>query len=177
LTGVSEHKEHQFALDPTLAWTAEHPDARFCDTRLVIPKKDYLKHPYIRWNESRFGSTHWLIGYTAPRDGLAFGVSLHAPASVGPLPERDAKLFRMLFEHMDAAIRLASRPPSFVSEEDATILLNRAGEVVRTSAAADDTIRSRTAFLNRLRSPATSQRSSTTSGAGSGHSGRSRGDN
>lgn len=69
--GVVEFAQEYHKLDPTLAYGIEDPYGRFCDSRKVVPGPDYLANEFIRWNRDRFGSTHWLVGYTAPEDGIA----------------------------------------------------------------------------------------------------------
>lgn len=131
--GVQEFAEGQYASDPTLAWVGAHPEARFCDSRIAVAQADYLDHPHIKWNKSRFGSTHWVIGYSGADDGLSFGMSLHPHAAIGPPRPSDARLFRMLFNHMDTAVRLAARPPDPSCTTEAIIFLNRGGEVLFVS--------------------------------------------
>ena len=122
-------------LDPSLKFAAANPHARFCSTADLLPRSHYLDDPFIRWNASRIGSTHWLVGYTPPQDGLTLGISLHPHQSVGPPRPEDEHLFRMLFDHLERALKLAARPAS-IHGADALVLLDRRGRVAQTSEAA-----------------------------------------
>lgn len=133
--GLEEFWAGLYKHDPSLAWAAANPYARFCNTRDLIPSADYLEHPWIKWSRSRLGSTHWLVGYTTTDDGLTFGVSVHAPAAIGPVASEDERLFRMLFDHMEHAVRLAARPP-MIEGSKAVIILDPRGNVREASEAA-----------------------------------------
>lgn len=135
--GVDEYKEHVYALDPSFRWAMEHPHARFCDTEEVIPRDEYLQNDMVRWNRDEWlGSTHWIVGYTAPEDELTFGLAVHPWAQQGTLSPDKKSLFKMLFEHMERAIRLSARPPLFASAQEALILLDRLGRIRDMSPAA-----------------------------------------
>lgn len=143
LDGVDEYREHAYALDPSFRWAIRHPNARFCDTEAIIPTNDYLDHEWIRWNRDEWiGSTHWLVGYTSPEDELTFGLSVHPWAHDGPLTENKKTLFRLLFDHMERAIRLASRPPIFADPDEPVVLIDRSGHVCAASAGASRIIAS-----------------------------------
>lgn len=135
--GAKEYFSERYKDDLTLSYAAAHPHERFCDSRQVYPAEGYLSHPYIQWNKSRFKATHWIVGYSISADGLTFGVSLLPPASLGPLPEEKAKLFRLLFDHMDRAVRLAARPPSLDAASDARVFLGGDGRVIGMSPRAE----------------------------------------
>lgn len=135
--GAEEYYRELYKGDLTLAYAAAHPNERFCNSKQVYPADGYLDHPYIRWNRRRFGSTHWVVGYSMSEDGLTFGVSLHPPATVGPLPRDKEKLFRLLFDHMDRAVRLAARPPNLDAASDARLFLGRDGRVFGMSPRAE----------------------------------------
>lgn len=136
--GVQEYTRDGYYLeDPTLHFALSHPDARFCSSDDVISMDGYLTSPYIKWTKSRFGTTHWLVGFSKESDGISFAASLHAHHSVGRLPERDERLFKILFAHMERALRLAARPPSLVSFNEAIFYVNRAGKVLEMSPAGE----------------------------------------
>ncbi|HET7316506.1 MAG TPA: hypothetical protein VFI88_03660, partial [Sphingomicrobium sp.] len=106
-TGIREYTDGFQASDPSLVWASEHPFAGICETEAIIPRSDYLDHPFIKWIRSRFGTTHWRVLYTQPADDFSFALSLHPPAETGP-PSKDLlPLHRLLFEHMERALRLA----------------------------------------------------------------------
>ena len=131
--GILEYTEELFHDDPSLIWAGEHPEAGLCETARIIDPSDYANHPFIIWNRSRLGSTHWRVFYTQPVDGVSFAVSLHPPASTGAPPERVLPLHRLLFEHMERALRLAARPPDLSATAEATIVLDNEGQVMTMS--------------------------------------------
>jgi DNA-binding CsgD family transcriptional regulator/PAS domain-containing protein len=136
-TGIREYSEETYGIDPSLIWAAEHPEAGVCETSSIIPRADYLDHPFIKWNKSRFGTTHWRVMYTKPADDLSFSLSLHPPAEVGPAPRELRALHRLLFEHMERALRLAVRPPDLSRDKGAILALDRNGCVVAMSPRAE----------------------------------------
>lgn len=136
-TGSREYAEEMFSSDPSLIWAGNHPHAGVCETAAIIPRTDYLDHPFIKWNRSRFGTTHWRVMYTQPTDDLSFALSLHPPADVGPPSCELRKLHRLLFEHMERALRLAARPPDLSRERGAVIAIDRHGLIVAMSARAE----------------------------------------
>lgn len=132
--GMEEYAE-TYVDDPTLIWASQHPDARFCDSSKSTANGDYLQDPFIKWNRSRFGSTHWYVGYTQPEDELSFSFSVHFPAEQGSGTRDQLALFRLLFDHMESAVRLGRRPFN-VESERALILLDAGGWVRQVSTGA-----------------------------------------
>lgn len=125
--GIEEYSE-TYTTDPSLLWASRNPHARFCDSSRTLPAEAYLSHPYVRWNRARFGSTHWYVGFTPPDDHLSFSFSVHFPVEQGPGRDESLRLFRMLFDHMDNALRLNCRP--FNSQASRPlILLDSSGSV------------------------------------------------
>jgi DNA-binding CsgD family transcriptional regulator len=140
--GTREYYDETYLIDPSLVWAAEHPGAGMCETQAILPKADYLDHPFIKWNKARFGTTHWRVFYTEPVDDFTFALSLHPPAEVGPPPRELRRLHRLLFEHMERALRLAARPPDFSRDRGAVIALDRHGRVVALSKRAEELLAS-----------------------------------
>jgi DNA-binding CsgD family transcriptional regulator len=127
-------------LDPSLIWASEHPDAGVCDTTTLMPHDEFLKNEYVRWQEDRLGTVHWRVFYTPPRDDLSFAVSLHPPATAGPATIETGVLHKMLFEHMERALRLAARPPDLARTYEAVINLDRSGCVLSMSPRAEEMV-------------------------------------
>lgn len=128
--GVEEYAE-LYRSDPTLRFAAENPAARFCDSSETVVG-DYLEDPFIQWNAARFGATHWYVGYTPPSEELSFSFSIHIPAATGAATGEQLSLFRMIFDHMECAVRLQRRP--FKSESArALLVLDRTGLVRQVS--------------------------------------------
>lgn len=135
--GMQEYQEEFQQSDPSLLWASQHPEAGMVETEAILPKADYLKHPYIVWQNSRMKTTHWRVMYTAPLDDMAFSLSLHPPAEAGP-PSRDSRaLHRLIFEHMERAFRLAARPPRFSKDSEAVIVLDTVGRIMNLSPRAE----------------------------------------
>jgi len=100
-----------------------------------VEGENYLSHPFIKWNRSRFGSTHWYVGYTPPEEQLSYSFSVHFPAEQGPGRPDQIRLFRMLFDHMECAVQSRRRP--FNPESEAgLVILDRAGNVRELSTGA-----------------------------------------
>jgi DNA-binding CsgD family transcriptional regulator len=126
--GVEEYS-HQFPNDPSLVWASNNPTARFCDSSMTMPDVDYLKSDFVKWNHARFGSTHWYVGYSPPDDQLSFSFSVHFPAEQGAGDPQALRLFRMLFDHMECAVRISRRP--FNPDSTRSLLLLDANGMVR----------------------------------------------
>lgn len=139
--GADEYAEEMYQRDPSLLWASRHPNAGVCDTSKIMPGDDFGVHPYVRWQESRFGTVHWRVFYTPPVDDLSFALSLHPPGSEGPASEEQGELHKLLFEHMERALRLASRPPDLAANSEAVIILDTAGQVLSMSARAEELVR------------------------------------
>lgn len=135
--GAEEYAAEMHNVDPSLAWARAHPFAGVCDTRWLLPSDEHDKHPYIVWNRSRFGTTHWRVLYTAPVDGTASALSLHPPADVGPVSRTQQRLHRLIFDHMDRAMRLAARTPNLEEASEAIIVLDTKAQILSMSARAE----------------------------------------
>ncbi|MBV9529340.1 helix-turn-helix transcriptional regulator [Sphingomonas sp.] len=133
--GIEEYSERHID-DPSLRWAFENPSARFCYSHQTLRAEEYLQNDYVKWNLDHFGSTHWCVGYTGPADDLSFTFSLHFPAEDGPGSAVSRRLFRMLFDHMECAVRLQSRPFNTNSAR-ALVVLDSTGQVQDLTATAD----------------------------------------
>lgn len=100
--GFEEYKEYNYRQDPSLAWASRNQRARFCDSSRTVEGQDYLQHDFTKWNCSRFGSTHWYVGYTPPEEQLSYSFSVHFPAEQDPGRPHQLRLFRMLFDQWSA---------------------------------------------------------------------------
>lgn len=122
---ASEEYPHIYRTDPSLQWATRNPTARFCDSSRTVPADEYLTHPFMKWNRDRVGSTHWYVGYTPPEEQLSYSLSVHFPAEQGAASAHSLRLFRMLFDHLDCAMRLTRRP--FNPESNRPLLLLDSG--------------------------------------------------
>lgn len=118
--------------DPTLIWATKNPTARFCDSHQALGPDEYRSHMYIRWQRDRLRSDHWVVGYTPPERARSFSFSLLFPVDRDSDRARSIELFRMLFDHMDAAVQLASTPFAPQSTT-ALLLLDATGNVIAVS--------------------------------------------
>jgi len=105
--------------DPTLSWVAGKPEARFCDSRATMGREEYLKHPFVDWASTTLGSSYWYAGCSAPTSGINFCLSAHFGHD-HEASDDDFALFRLLFDHVECAMRLANRG---FSEESARALI------------------------------------------------------
>ncbi len=134
----------RFRTDPTLPWVTGKPDARFCDSRAAIPHEEYLKHPYVDWASTTLGATHWYAGCSTPNSGLNFCMSAYFAHDHETDPE-DLALFRLLFDHVECAMRLANRGFSEDSAR-ALIRLNDQGVAEQLSRGAERMLGDRSAI-------------------------------
>ena len=102
--------------------------------------EDFKRLDYVRWQESLLRTVHWRVFYTQPVDDLSFAVSLHPPASDGPASKDQGKLHKLLFEHMERALRLAARPPDLGASREAVIVLDTGGQVLTMSPRAEQIV-------------------------------------
>lgn len=129
--GMDEYSE-MYRADPSLAWGARNPNNRFIHSSQTLPREQYHSNDYVKWNRARFGSNYWCVAYTPGADELSFSFSLHFPAEKGPGNDESIRLFRMLFDHMECAVRLNHRPLSPDSERP-ILVLSGDGRVLQLS--------------------------------------------
>lgn len=129
LDGLHEYQQELYLSDPTIRFMAQNPRAGLFDSRRLGTDDTLRTDPYMRWQESRLGTFHSMTAYTQPEDELTFGMAIHPPAEHGPLTARSEQLFRMLFGHMDRAVRLVARPPDFDHSTEARLLIDCRGVV------------------------------------------------
>ena len=133
-----EYPAH-FRDDPTLIWATNNPAARFCDSRQTLAPDAYRSSPYVHWQRDRLRSDHWFVGYTAPQRSRSFSFSLLFPVDQDQGRAEAIQLFRMLFDHMDAAVQL--RGKSFdAASPAAAVSINERGQVDAVSLGAVELI-------------------------------------
>ncbi len=136
-TGAREYAAETYAIDPTLAWAMANPTAGMCDTAAILTPSEVQAHPFFKWQRDRLGTTHFCVMYNQPVDDMSFSFSLHPAMADGPPGDDVRKLHRLLYGHMERALRLAARPPDFSRDTGAVIALDRYGRVVACSARAE----------------------------------------
>jgi DNA-binding CsgD family transcriptional regulator len=135
--GNRDYGDEFYRIDPSLSWASERPDAGMCDTAFLMPEDEYLSHPYVTWNKSVFGTTHWRVFYTKPVDGLSLALSLHPSAEIGAAPQGYKALHKLVFNHLERALRLAARPPELSTTTDPVFILDNEGRVISMSPRAE----------------------------------------
>ena len=137
MDGMRDYYAFQNRQDPTLGYALANPRAGFVSLPMVAGGRDYAAHPFSRWLRDALGSGGCTVRYTAPFDGLSFAVSINTPADRPFQTDTEQRLFLMLFEHMERAMRIATRRPDLTSRTDALFLINGSGRVCARSEAAE----------------------------------------
>ena len=119
-----EEYSARYKLNPTLIWASKNRDKRFCDSRAALEPAEYQSHPFVTWAAETFGASFWITGFTAPTRGAHFCLSPFFPDDSEDRSE-DLKLFRLLFDHVECALRLRNKP---FSEESARALIRLSDE-------------------------------------------------
>jgi DNA-binding CsgD family transcriptional regulator len=135
--GMREYAEETYVIDPTLAWATKHPSAGMCETTSILTQSDLQAHPFFKWQLDRLGTTHFRVIYNQPVDDVSFALSLHPATADGPPSKELRSLHKMLFCHIERALRLAARPPDFSRDGGAVVALDRYGRVVACSPRAE----------------------------------------
>ena len=133
-TGVDDYVDH-YGCDPAQLWAAKNPGTRFCDSRMTLSAEEYEAHPFVRWASREFGSAFWFAGFATPAEGLTFYLAAHF---AGAPPERSEALdvFEIVFDHLECALRVGTRP--FAAESARALLrLDPDGKVKQLSKGAE----------------------------------------
>jgi DNA-binding CsgD family transcriptional regulator len=117
--------------DPALAQVARRPEMRFCDSRATLSHDEYRTHPFVQWASTTLGSAYWYAGCSAPVSGLIFCLSAHFNNDRAADPD-EVGLLRLLFDHVECAMRLTHRGFSQDSAR-ALIRLDEQGRVEQVS--------------------------------------------
>src|SRR4051812_27016179 len=132
----------QYPLDPSQTWRADHPDVRFCDSRQLPPALIARAHPFLQWTSSTFGSTCWYAGFASPAPGLTFCLAGHFASEITGKDGEAIKLFEIVFDHLECALRLGARPFKLASAR-ALIRFNSDGTIEQISKGAEQLLRGR----------------------------------
>ena len=139
IDGMEFYEQEFFAHDPMLQFAMRNPAAGKITLRRAVAETglDYGDHPYVRWSRGTLRTGHTAVFYSAPREGIIVGASLHTPLAKDAHGANEIALLGMMFGHMQNALRLAVRPPDLSSHTDARLLLDRRGRIVAISPAAE----------------------------------------
>lgn len=144
LDAVDAYEESMHLHDPMLRQAARLPGGRFVTQSEVLEPTDV---EYLAWYKNAFGASDTTVGYSALTGGLALGLSIHsAKARDGHAPH-ELRLFRMLFDHVEQAVRLAALPPDLEDDERALLLVTGDGRLARASRAARTLLASKDGVL------------------------------
>jgi len=123
--------------DPTVHHFTANPRARFFDTALHRDRDLHLSDRYTAWNRHHIAGTHWMACHVTRADDHAFGVALHRLDSGTSFDPAARTIFRQLFEHLERAQRLATRPPDLSRTARAMLVIDGRRRVCGASPAAD----------------------------------------
>ncbi len=134
LDGMEEYRRHLYRDDPTLRFAVRHPGAGRVVLRELVDRDDAVPgdRAHAAWVRGVLGAGDSTVRYSAPRDDLILGVSVHAQAAAGQHDAAEMRAFGLLFPHMENAMRLAARRP-LVDGDEPVVLLDRRGIVRATS--------------------------------------------
>lgn len=139
LDAVRDYGDHYYKEDALLAYGMGHPDTGFASLRQALSDRgvDYDGDSYVAWLREHLGADNSVVCYTTGRDGLTLGVSLHTKAHDAAHDDKDIRLFKMLFGHLEQSVRLAARPPDLMGDVEATLLLDQRGRIVAMNGRAE----------------------------------------
>jgi DNA-binding CsgD family transcriptional regulator len=98
---------------------------------------DYAAHPFWDWTSKAVGAGLNLIRYSPALDDLTFSIAIVPDAARLVHDGAEQRLFLLLFEHFDRAMRMAARPVDFESRDEALVMLDSRGRVRAVSDAAE----------------------------------------
>lgn len=138
LDSLSEYEAELYRDDPCLQFAARHPNAGLVTLPIACADLgvDYSEHPFWHWTSNTIGAGLNLIRYTPALDGLTFSIAILPDAARVAHNAAEQRLFFMLFEHFERAMRMAARPVDFESGDEARLLLDSRGRVRAVSEAA-----------------------------------------
>ena len=138
LDGLRDYEAGLYLDDPSLTYAVRNPEAGFISLAGATARlgPEDVNPAYALWARDQLGVGNMVVRYTAPRDGLTLGMSLHPSAARGSHDRQDVRLFLMLFDHIDQAMQLAYFPPDFEDGHSANLLVDRSGIVREASAGA-----------------------------------------
>lgn len=91
---------------------------------------------YMQWQRAQLGIGNGTVRFSAAPQGVSLCISIHPSTSKAEHSPRERNLFLMLFDHVERAIRLAARMPTFDRPGEAAMLVNAGGRVSHASDAA-----------------------------------------
>jgi DNA-binding CsgD family transcriptional regulator len=149
LDGMAEYMSEQIRQDPLLLFAAKNPTAGFTECRSALRAlgRSWEDDPYLRFTSGELGIRNNAVCYTTPNNDLSLGVSIHPPATDDEFECDQLNLFRLLFDHLQRATRLAACPPNATDAKDATITLDRRGMVLSANQAAENILARRDGLL------------------------------
>jgi DNA-binding CsgD family transcriptional regulator len=129
---MRDYQTELYRSDPTLQYAMRNPAAGFVSLRSVIEATggDHHNHPYAHWLRDQIGVHDSVVRYTPPVQDFMLGVSLHPASGRTSYDPEELKLFFLLFDHMENALRLAAPAPDFSAIAEAAIVVDGVGRIV-----------------------------------------------
>jgi DNA-binding CsgD family transcriptional regulator len=136
--GMEEYQKDLYRFDPTLRSAAMHPRGGFVtlSSSLTELGGDLDSRNYAKWMRGQLGIGNMMVRYTPQTDGLALGISAHPAVARWSHTKSETALFKMLFEHIENALRLTLRQPSYDELKIPIFFISKSGDVRRTTDAA-----------------------------------------
>ena len=120
LATSAEDYASRFTQDPTLDWAAVRPGTKFVDSTEALTSGNYSNDPFVQWTLKTFGTRFWFSGFVRPSDELTFCLTGHFTREQYDAANKSFAQFRLLFDHLECALRMSNRP---LSRESARALL------------------------------------------------------
>jgi len=134
---VTYQAEGLWRSDPTYLHFTANPGARFFDTALHRARDVHLADRYTEWNRQNVAGTHWMACHAMRAGEHAFGMSMHLLDAGASFGAAGRAIFRQLFEHLERAQWLGTRPPDLSRTDEAMLVIDAARRVREASPAAD----------------------------------------
>jgi len=132
--------------DPTLGWAAVRPNSKFVDSAESLEPSDYPNDPFAQWTFETFGTGFWYSGFVKPSDELTFCLTAHFTREQYGGSKILLAQFRLLFDHLECALRMSNRPPSRESAR-ALLRMGKSGTVDSLSKGAERLLGDRSPLL------------------------------
>lgn len=136
LDTVRQYEAEMQPRDPAFDFVRRNPTAGLFVAPRHAGRQDDEDGDYLRWVRDRFGTADWMLAFTPPVGDYSFGASAHA-APGSQFTEQDRDLFRLLFDHLQRAVRLRQQPIDLASHDTVVLLLSPLGGLVGVSVAGE----------------------------------------
>ena len=146
LTTSAEDYATRVKQDPTLDWTAVSPGTKFVNSTEALDPSHYSNDPFVQWTLKTFGTGFWFSGLIRPADQLTFCLTAHFTREQYGGSKIPLAQFRLLFDHLECALRMGNRPPARESAR-ALLRIDKSGMVDLISKGAERLLRDRSPLV------------------------------